>query len=324
MKTLAFIGSDKNAGKTTCLNFVCSRLRIDHTLCLTSIGLNGELVDTYEGHQKPQIKLLPGDFFITASEHIKNLMGRIRIQHLFSWPNFKKNFVLAQVLTPLYPILEGPNSKAELLQLKQTLQLHDKIDFLMIDGSIDRQVIAHPDLCDSFYFALLLTERSEQMRKAINLVTPLNFPTCNQQAAQLIKKFSPAKSLLFSASKLLYRSDLIPFEDTLLKHHVDQFYQQKLFLYLNGALSHSLANFLAPFQNLTVILDNFTLYQNICLSFARTFSPQLELFHPLNLEKIFLRQQTKTHFLPHIKTPIHNLYREDPDEIRIAPRCCSQ
>ena len=49
METLAFIGSDKNAGKTTVFNFVYQKMHAADTMvCLTSIGINGEPVDTYE------------------------------------------------------------------------------------------------------------------------------------------------------------------------------------------------------------------------------------------------------------------------------------
>jgi len=51
-------------------------------------------------------------------------------------------------------------------------------------------------------------------------------------------------------------------------------------LYLNGALSKSLYALLAPLKNLTVILNNFTLYQNISVyDFQnRIFWPKISFF----------------------------------------------
>ncbi|KKS25492.1 MAG: hypothetical protein UU83_C0005G0001, partial [Candidatus Jorgensenbacteria bacterium GW2011_GWF2_41_8] len=200
--TISFIGSDKNAGKTTALNFVYQKLKkenlslkgnrnkgnsnkTNNNVVITSVGINGEEFDNYESSKqykylKPEITIYNNDLFITASYHLEQLNGHYQILHIFDRPKFNKPLVLGRMLFDSKLILEGPNEKNELLEVKKYLlnienitlnQLH----FFLIDGSIDRQFLAHPQVSDYFFFSLLLCNRPQQINKAKNLLAPLSF-----------------------------------------------------------------------------------------------------------------------------------------------------
>ena len=82
----------------------------------------------------------------------------------------------------------------------------------------------------------------------------------------------------------------------------------------------SLYPFLAPLKNLTIILDNFTLYQNISVhdNHGRIFRPRLLLLNPVKVQRIFLKQETSRYPLSAPENiHVHNLFREDLNEIRI-------
>ncbi|MDM8550495.1 hypothetical protein QUF72_10470 [Desulfobacterales bacterium HSG2] len=329
MKTFSFIGSDKNAGKTTALNFVYRRLweiaGTETRVCLTSIGINGEEIDMYEGHPKPRIRIYKNSCFVTAGEHLRGHTGKYEI--CFSFSDFNKLYILGKCLSDFHIVVEGPNNKQEMLRLKTILKDIFPKTCLLIDGSVDRQFLAHPDISDAFYFALLVSDRKEQLQKAKDLLSSLSFPVCSAYEKSFLKaaRKQDTKSLLTDENhQVLYHGNKIPSLDADLKNACLKYKNANHFLYLNGALSKSLFTFLSPFRHLNIVLDNFTLYQNVSVreNHGRRFAPEILLLHPVTVRKIFLKQDTRAQDKTNMLTipgniPFHNLFREDPHEIGI-------
>lgn len=416
MKTLVFIGSDKNAGKTTALNFIYHRRWVDwyvysaeekplegaqlldsskqlevvegkRKLCkfiLTSIGINGEEFDTYENYYgtlqpKPQLSIKKGDFFITTFSRLSRLSGLYRVVCTFMGAPFKKSMLLGESLVPELPIiLEGPNELVEVMAIKKKLQeLQNEIKedlYLLVDGSIDRQFLGRKEVCDELYFSLLISGRGEQIQKAKNLLFPLLLKESSAEVKEYIntqknQKPSGLKSLLFNLEKkeILYEGYNAAFLDLKLKKAVSHALKSKkilgstyisnskpsskvaatkIYLYLNSALTPKLYEQLIMPGGIAVILDNFTLYQNITTdggfrgdsrwrqSMSREqgkFDPfissqmKIQLLNRAPLKKIFWQaDEVATYTMistllnPFYDIPHHNLYREDPDEIGVG------
>lgn len=327
MKTLSFIGSDKNAGKTTAFTYYYHQLykqMSNHsTICLTSIGINGEPVDSYENEEKPAIRVFPNTLFITAGEHLKELIGLFRVNATFTGSVFSKTYVLATALDSFNVILEGPNDKTAILDMKQKLELLDNTLHCLIDGSIDRQFLGHPDISDGICFALLLSQRQEQQKKASDLLTALSLEQCDQDISKLIKthRNKNTKSLLCSAKgELIYHGQQIPFLDDNLKKSCLDAKDNHCILYLDGSLASGLYNFLAPFGKFQVVLDNYTCYQNISVQKApgKTFKPGLFVFNSVPLSCLFIRQETnRQSFQFPVNIPVYDLFRDESHEIGI-------
>ncbi|MBU2510604.1 hypothetical protein KJ966_04680 [bacterium] len=327
MITYSFIGSDKNAGKTTVLNFVYRQLnhsKSDETdICITSIGINGESIDNYERKEKPTIQVQKGSYFITAGEHLAGKAGNYITCCSFCGPGFLKTYVLGKALLDFFLIIEGPNDKTGLIKLKQKLAIVLKNSICLIDGSIDRQFIGHPDVSDYILFSLLITERREQQQKTADLILALSLQLCSVEQRVGINQYkeNESKSILLAADgSLLYHGINIPFMDKELKQICHKNRKECCILYLNGAFGNSLHQFLAPMRKLDVVLDNFTLYQNITTGVQqrRVFSPRLFLYHAVPVKKIFLKQENwNSQFRPSVEVPVHNLFRDDPYEIGI-------
>lgn len=326
MRTLSFIGSDKNAGKTTVFNFVFKKLLEDPgkaaRVCVTSTGINGEDIDAYEGHPKPLIRLYKDSYFVTAGEHLKELTGKYEI--CFSFSDFNKLYIFGKCLSDFQVVLEGPNNKAELVRLKKVVANILPDACLLIDGSIDRQFLAHPEISDGFYFALLISDRRQQVQKAQDLLFSLSFPVCPEDHGQFIAKTGnkDTKSILYDReNRVLYHGSEIPSLDDNLKDACMNCKDTKTFMYLNGAFSKSLFTFFAPFKHLNIILDNFTLYRNISLRehLGPRFLPKIFLLHPVRVNTIFVKQDTAGTAFSGLPSdiPVINLFREDTHEIRI-------
>ncbi len=323
MKTFSFIGSDKNAGKTTSFNFVVSHLK-KTPLCLTSIGINGEFFDSLENHAKPTIIIPKDAYFVTTVDQLKAHPGAYAIVDFLHPPKFSKHFVLAQALDSRTFILEGPNQKSEILELKACLKKHFQTITLLIDGSIDRQFLGHPSVSDGFYFSLLISGRKEQREKAKDLIAPLRFPIIEEATKKLILKTKKeeTRSLLFYQGELIHEGNEIPSLDKDLEQKLKTPIPEgspKKILYLNGALNKMLYKELAHRKDLSLVLDNFTLYQNISSEQNKlgVFLPEITLFYPLNLCAVFLKEDLSRNnlfdFPSHI--PVYNLHREIPYEI---------
>jgi hypothetical protein len=319
MQTFSVIGSDKNAGKTTTLNHIRRQWQKEgKKFCTTSIGINGEGTDNYEGTEKPFIHFSPGEFFVTAARHCQSQSGKYRVTTVFSPPLFSQEFILGKCEIPCCLILEGPNEKQQISELKKELQKIIPQGRLLIDGSIDRQFIAHPDISDAFFFALLAADRKEQNAKADDLLFALNIPLCSPEHKSIIQKNDPDEKLRFclfnNELEAVLKSDTPAFACSELKQHCLKNPRSPLLLYLNGALSPSLCHFLRPFESLKIVLHNFTLYQGVstqknAFSFLRH---RLRVLHPLVVEKIFLQAQGQKGSITDLPEgiPVCNLFRD--------------
>ncbi len=338
MKTFSFIGSDKNVGKTTALNFVYSqlekRLKQKTPICLTSTGVTGKALDSFDGRQKPPIHLRKGSCFVTSSDHLVKQSGKYRVLHSFNSPCFSKPYILGRFLTDCKIVLEGPNSKKEIVLMIKAVRDLFPDTFFLIDGSIDRQFLAHPDISSAFYFSIFVSNRKEQSNKARALLFPLSMPVCSEQLKKAIQRIADedTKSIVFDKNlKPVFWGRTIPFLDSelekKLEQHCFEHKTENCFLYLNGAIPRSFFSFLSGFKKLSVILDNFTLYQNVseepCFS---KFCVEMSLLHPVKVEKIFIKQEKDRRGVADIGiegvefpkgVPVHNLFRENLYEIGI-------
>ena len=331
MRTIAFIGSDKNAGKTTALNFVYRKLSSATSspgrVCINSIGINGEESDYFDGKPKPSIVLQPDSYFITTPEHVSDFQNSFKLIEELNPPVFSRPYILAQCTKSFSAVIEGPNCKSETAALKETIQSTLAVDYFLIDGSTDRQFLGDSSISDGFFFSLLLSKEQDQLQRAHDLLYPLGLANCPQTMRGAInhhRQLSTKSILLSRDHELNYHGNEIPFLDNQLKAHCQQGrHDEQGMLYLNGALSRSLARLLAPFEDLKIVLDNFLLYQNIFSDSTEhiNFKPKLYLLHPVNLLAIFIRPQTP-HLDKHAETlnmiefptkvPVYNLFVEEP------------
>ncbi len=110
------------------------------------------------------------------------------------------------------------------------------------------------------------------------------------------------------------QSEHIPFLNEKKKKNLDDNQDQELILYLAGALTPSLYGRFAAFKNLSIVLDNFTLYHNITVKGSfdrRVFFPKLYLFHPMKIEKIFIKDEGGKLDLDLSALPIINIFRQE-------------
>jgi hypothetical protein len=321
MKTYSFIGSDKNAGKTTAFNYVYSNvytaaLQKRRDICLSSIGINGEILDNYGGEDKPQIVLRPGTWFLTGADHLHGHTGKYATHLHLGPPAYKKSYIFARSLLPFPIVLEGPNTGTEITAAKKQISsILDDDSIFLIDGSIDRQFLAKPEISDGIYFSVLFSRRREQQQKTADFLKAITLSPCSRRHRHIIDEYTDSSQrwlFLDEKERIAGKGTTLIARDPAIRELCLRQKDRKSILYLNGALTRSLASFLAPFKYLEIILNNFTLYLNIHTGNPdkKLFRPKITLYHPVRIRKIFTREESlfDPGLLP-ANCPIINIFR---------------
>ncbi|MCJ8346278.1 hypothetical protein MJH12_12105, partial [bacterium] len=280
------------------------------------IGINGEAIDEYENHAKPQIFVKKGQLFVTKHKRLLSSQGRFKTLQIFNQPQFKSTYVLVEALIDSYHILEGPNDKQDVLSLKSLLSKNYSSFTLLIDGSIDRQFLCDPAVSDEIYFSLLISDRKIQRNKAKQFLLVHSF-ACNQWDK---KYFDHSyKTILFDKDKhVLYQSTLSANFDKGLINEIQEKKGQELYLFLNCALSQKFLKQIRRLK-LNIILQNPSLLvSNLSLELLSDY--KIELLQKTIIKKVFLKEDKKGYLsefsvLDHYS--FHNLFQEDHHAIRL-------
>ena len=107
-RSLSIVGLEKNTGKTVCLNYILRRLHeIGVSTAVTSIGVDGEQVDSVYATAKPEIVLYEGMQFITSQRHYMQRRLVSKIIHVDERRTALGQLVTAEVLCQGKALLSG-------------------------------------------------------------------------------------------------------------------------------------------------------------------------------------------------------------------------
>jgi hypothetical protein len=136
-RSLAVVGTSKNAGKTVTVAAVCAALqREGETFGLCSIGRDGEAVDALDGSPKPRLDLREGALIATAAA----LLPRHPAAEIVAFSGETSALgpiVFARVRAPGRFEIAGPpqaNALRRIAARFEELGAH----FVLIDGAVDR------------------------------------------------------------------------------------------------------------------------------------------------------------------------------------------
>lgn len=164
-ETLAIVGTAKNVGKTTTLNWLVARYEAQSTrLGLTSVGRDGEDLDMVTDRPKPRITPPPGTLVATA--HLSAKRSTARLKEVRPTP-----FRTAIGPVSIYEVqslgtveVAGPVSAADTRRLVS--MLHELgARQVMVDGAIDRRASASSAVAEGVILAtgLALSDDPEEV-----------------------------------------------------------------------------------------------------------------------------------------------------------------
>ena len=152
-RSLSIVGLEKNTGKTVCLNYILRRLNDMHvSVGVTSIGVDGEQVDSVFATAKPEITLYEGTCFITSEQHYLKRQLVSRLEAVDSNRTALGPLVTARVLVRGKALLSGAATTGILR--KQIAQLERMgTGISSVDGALSRLSLASPTVTDAMILA---------------------------------------------------------------------------------------------------------------------------------------------------------------------------
>ncbi len=152
-RSLSIVGLEKNTGKTVCLNYILHRMsELGIHVGVTSIGVDGEQVDSVFATAKPEITLYEGTHFITSEQHYLRRQLVSCLEAVDSRRTALGPLVTARVLIPGKVLLSGAATTGVLR--RQIEQLDSMgVGISIVDGALSRLSLASPTVTDAMILA---------------------------------------------------------------------------------------------------------------------------------------------------------------------------
>lgn len=260
-RSLSIVGLEKNTGKTVCLNYLLRRLdEMQVSTAVTSIGVDGEQVDSVFATAKPEIRLYEGMQFVTSERHylLRQLVSRIIA--VDERRTALGRLLTAEVVVPGKILLSGAATTAVLRQ--QISQARNRgVHLTVVDGALSRLSLASPTVTDAMILATgaavspNLKILVSKTRFVFNLIKIPEAEDCIKENLQSIE------SGLWAVDSDGLPHDLGIASVFLLDKHEEGLFRYGNTLFASGAVSDRLLKYLASRPNIkdiTLIARDFT------------------------------------------------------------------
>lgn len=169
-RTVFIVGSRKNAGKTTFLNYALSRLRGGGALGALSIGVDGEAQDQVFGNPKPQVRVEKGDLLLCAETALAGADLHYEVLNVYPFRTAIGRPVLLRALRPGRAEISGPENNEQLGEIVADMRRHGA-GTVLVDGAVDRVTqVAAGGKAAFVYVARVEPENLDSSAAAIKLV----------------------------------------------------------------------------------------------------------------------------------------------------------
>lgn len=219
--SLSIIGTCKNAGKTTVLNLLLDQ----NDLGITSVGFDGETIDSVTKTPKPKIFIKKNTLVATANSLLSQCTTSKEILLNTGISTPMGEVIIFKSMDDGFVQLAGPSITSELITLKKIFfKLGAKK--IIIDGALNRKSISSPNLVDA---AILSTGASYNKN---------------------IEKVIEDTSLLLT----LYDLPILSFEPKESLDLIDDLQNDKKFLYTSGALTDKMLKSISMKKNINSVV----------------------------------------------------------------------
>lgn len=152
-RSLSIVGLEKNTGKTVCLNYILRRLHETGFRCaVTSIGVDGEQVDSVYGSAKPEVTLYEDMLFVTSEKHYAQRRVVSEITAVDPRRTSLGRLVTARVVCGGKTLLSGAASTGMLRgQIEEFVR--QGVPLTIVDGALSRLSLASPTVTEAMILA---------------------------------------------------------------------------------------------------------------------------------------------------------------------------
>lgn len=139
-EVISIVGNAKNAGKTTVLNSIIETYH-HQVLAISSIGLDGELIDNVTSLPKPRIFVYENMMVATAFECLKAAEATYEIIDKTGIETALGEIVIIRIKTSGNVLVGGPSIVTQMEALIKHIKTL-KVDKILIDGAFSRKTIS--------------------------------------------------------------------------------------------------------------------------------------------------------------------------------------
>ncbi|AGY53697.1 hypothetical protein BRDCF_p1070 [Bacteroidales bacterium CF] len=179
-RSLSIVGLEKNTGKTECFNYIIKRLPADNlNIAVTSIGLDGERVDSVTGTKKPEIFLRKGIYFATSEKLYKRRKILSEVVGISDSTGSLGRIITARTLACGKVMLAGPTGTSDLRLWMEEMRVKYKLPLCIIDGALSRMSLASPAVSEAMILttgAALSLNINHLVQKTSRLVDLVRLP----------------------------------------------------------------------------------------------------------------------------------------------------
>lgn len=190
-KSISIIGTEKNTGKTECLNYIFKKLHsLKKIIAVTSIGVDGENIDIVTNSHKPEIELFPNNIFITSEKHYRQKKIDSEILNISERQTSLGRLIIARAKNKGKVILSGPTNSIWLKEILNSMNNYN-VDLSIVDGAISRKSLAAPNITDAFILntgAALSSNINTLINSTKFLLDLININTCPDYLKNLLSE----------------------------------------------------------------------------------------------------------------------------------------
>lgn len=260
-RSLSIVGLEKNTGKTECLNYVLKRLKdAAKQLAITSIGLDGENVDQVTLTHKPEIELFENIIFVTSEKHFRQKQIEAEILDVSNRSTALGRLITARAKSTGKVIFSGPPDSAWLGQTISKMDSYN-VNTTIVDGALSRLSPGSPAITES----MILTTGASVSANIHTLVRKTRFV---YDLIRIDSFHSPVNDRLLALNTGIFAidehwniTDLDIPSVFLLEKNKEKLFGSGNIIYVSGAVSDGLINFLRVQKNvseLTLVVRDFT------------------------------------------------------------------
>ena len=256
--SVSIVGMAKNTGKTTCLNYVLSKLKTEnYKVAVTSIGVDGEEKDILYDTLKPRITLFPGNIFVTSEKHFDEKKLEAKIIHTSHQQTALGRLITAEALSIGQIILSGPSNSDLMIEYIYKLKTYD-VALTLVDGALNRMSLASPSVTDAMILCTgaACSIKLDQLIKKVKYQCELiNIEKVNEK---ILNKISNINSGIWAINE----EEITKLSDSLFSSNinVDVVFQPNKNIYIAGALPDNFMKELVrkKVDGLTIIVRDFS------------------------------------------------------------------
>src|SRR6056297_2059782 len=293
IKTVSIIGLAKNTGKTVTLNQLIEELYLKgYKLGLLSYGRDGESIDLITGQAKPPVKVYPGSFFITAERALNGAEIKYKKIKSTDISSTMGNVNLYQSLSEGVLQLVGINRLSQLIYVRDLLL--NKVDYLLIDGALDRRSSALPKISGAVVLstgAVIGKDLNDVVDKTKYEVAKLKLPTLtNTDDLVTLQRFDQNKESVLWTDE----DEIISFKtptSLLLLNEIEDYLKESergvKYIFINGAFTNTISRRIINLNkdDITVIIPDSTKMFLDKIEYNKLVKNNIKLkvLYPLNL-----------------------------------------